>query len=190
MADLGTIANQINTTLSQIQTNTSDSATTEALIKGDTADLKTKLDTLIAQNQTDFANLSAGIAKMIDEQKETNYLLNYQRQQNDTVICWLTNIANMLCCVCRDLNEEIEILGGIRHSVEVVKEIEELVHGTEAVEVHRGEELREKIRECCKQPKPEPKPCFEPCQEPGFTPYPGRVPDYNPLPQPQNPNVK
>jgi hypothetical protein len=84
MLDLGTIANQINTTLSQIQTNTSDSATTE--IKGDTADLRAKLDTLIAQDQTDFASLSAAIAKIIDEQKETNYLLNYERQQNDTMI--------------------------------------------------------------------------------------------------------
>ena len=69
MPSLQDIANQVNNTLTQINTNTANCATTEALIKGDTADLNSKLATLISQEQVDFANLSAGLAKVIDERR-------------------------------------------------------------------------------------------------------------------------
>ena len=47
MASLTELANQVNNTLSQIQTNTLDAASSAALIKGDTADNKTADNTLI-----------------------------------------------------------------------------------------------------------------------------------------------
>lgn len=189
MPSLQDIANQVNNTLTQINTNTGNCATTEALIKGDTADLNSKLATLISQEQVDFANLSAGLAKVIDEQKETNLLLDYQRQQNDTVICWLTTIANLLCRADRDLEKLIGIESDTRNQVKYIREIEELVHGEEAMEVLRREELAKKIGECCPKKTPDPEPCFQGCGEPPFVPYKPQVPGYTPLPQPTIPGT-
>jgi hypothetical protein len=168
-------ANQINNTLTQIQTNTSTSAATDLVIK-------TEIATLVAQEQADFSNLSAGLAKIIDEQNETNALLNYERQQNDTIICWLTKIADLLCTVVHRLDTEIEIETGIHDDVKQMKATGELVYGSQTVEVLRLCELNKRVSECCPKPKPDPKPCFEPCTEPPYAPYKPQTGDYQPLP--------
>ena len=185
MPSLQDVANQMNATLSQIQTNTSSSAATDVQIKADTGVLRTELQTLIFQEQLDFSNLSNGLAKIIDEQKETNALLNYERQQNDTIICWLSKIARLLCTVIHRLDTEIEIDAKIAEDVKQMKATFELVYGTETVEVLRRCELSKRIAECCHKPEPEPKPCFEPCTEPPYVPYKPTVGDYQPLPPPQ-----
>ena len=187
MPSLQDIANQMNNTLNQIQTNTSSSAATDVLIKADTGALKTELAELIAQDQADFSNLSAGLAKVIDEQKAANALLDYERQQNDTMICWLTKIAGLLCTIIHRLDAGIEIETQIRDDVRQMKATEELVHGTETVEVLRRFELSKRISECCPKPTPDPRPCFEPCVEPPYVPYKPQVGDYQPLPPVQNP---
>jgi hypothetical protein len=174
------IANQVNNTLNQIQTNTSSSAATDVLINEGIA-------TLIAQEQADFSNLSAGLAKIIDEQNQTNALLNYQRQQNDTMICWLAKIADLLCTVVRRLDAGVEIDASIRADVRQMTATGELVHGSQTVEVLRRFELDKRVSECCCKPAPEPKPCFEPCTEPPYVPYQPQTGAYQPLP-PVQPN--
>jgi hypothetical protein len=81
------IANQINNTLTEIQDNTGNSATTDALIKGDTGDLNTRRNTLVTG------------------------------QQNDTLVCRLTTIANPLCRSVRDLEKLVDIGSDVRYSV-------------------------------------------------------------------------
>jgi hypothetical protein len=184
MPSLQDIANQINNTLTQINTNTGNCATTEALIKGDTADIRNEINTLIGVTTVGFASLSEGLAKVIDEQKETNVLLDYERQQNDTIICWLTTIANLLCRADRDLEKLIEVETDVRSNVRVIRQIEELVHGEEGMEVLRRDELAAKLAKCCPDKPVDPPPCFQPCEEPPFRPYKPQVPDYKPLPQP------
>jgi hypothetical protein len=156
-------------------------------IKADTGALKTELASLITQDQTDFSNLSAGLAKIIDEQSATNALLDYERQQDDTIVCWLSKIADLLCTVVHRLDTEIGIQSKIRDDIKQIKETGELVHGSETVEVLRRLELSERIANCCDKPKPEPKPCFEPCAEPPYVPYKPQVGNYQPLPPVQNP---
>lgn len=190
MPSLQDVANQMNATLSQIQANTSSSAATDVQIKADTGVLRTEIQSLILQEQVDFTNLSNGLAKIIDEQKETNALLNYERQQNDTIICWLGKIAGLLCTVIHRLDTEIEIDVKIAEDVKQMKATFELVYGTETVEVLRRFEMSKRIAECCNKPAPEPKPCFEPCKEPPFVPYKPTVGDYQPLPPQTIPGTK
>ena len=76
---------------------------------------------------------------------------------------------------------------GIACSLNELKQILELVHGTAAVEVMRMRKLQREIEACCPPPQPEPSPCFTPCSEPKFRPYDPQVPDYKPLPMPNVP---
>lgn len=187
MPSLTDLANDINNTLTQIQTNTLNAANTDAAIKTDTGDMRNSLHTLITVDQTGFVSLSNGIAAMIDQQKATNALLDYERKQNDTIICWLTNIANVLCESLHTQQQQLAVQTAMERSLDEMKEIMELVNGTAAVEVLRRRELEQKINACCPPKKPQPGPCFEPCHEPGFVPYKPQVPDYKPLPQPNTP---
>lgn len=184
MPSLTDLANDINNTLTQIQTNTQNSAATDAAIKADTGDIRNSLHSLVTVDQAGFASLSNGIAAIIDQQKATNALLDYERKQNDTIICWLTNIANVLCESLHVQQQQLQVETEMKGSLCEVKDILQLVHGTAAVEVLRERELQRKIEACCPPKKPEPKPCFQPCTEPSFRPYEPKVPDYKPLPQP------
>ena len=187
MPSLTDLANDINNTLTQIKTNTQNSAATEATIEGDTSDIRNTLHTLVTVDQTDLASISNGIAAMIDQQKATNTLLDYERRQNDTIICWLTNIANVLCQSLHVQQQQLNVESRMAGSLSEIKEILELVHGSAAVEVMRMRKLQHEIEVCCPPQKPDPAPCFQPCSEPKFKPYDPQVPDYRPLPMPNVP---
>ena len=186
MPTLTQIANEVNNKLSQIVTNTQSTASTAGLIKGDTADIKNSLTTLNTNVQTGFANLGSGIAVVIDQQKVTNNLLDHNRQQNDTIICWLINIADLLCRILHRLNAQLLLQISMDDSLRQIKETLELVHGTETVEVLKRRELKKQIEECCPPEQPQPEPCYEKCRTPDFRPIDQRVPDYKPLDPPQH----
>jgi len=185
MPSLTDIANQVANTLNQIQTNTASTDSTTGLIKGDTADIKSGINALNTITQTDLTNLSNGLAVMIQQEKVADNLLDFNRQQNDTIICWLSKIATLLCSMLQRLDRQIEIQEEAEDSVEQIKDTLELVYGTETVEVLKNRELRERIEKCCPKPHPEEKPCFEPCEEPGFKPYTPDPATFTPLPQRQ-----
>ncbi len=181
MPSLTDIANQVNNTLNQIQTNTQDTATTVGQVKGDTADIKNTLNVLVANNQAGFVSLSNGLAAIIDQQKATNNLLDYNRQQNDTMICWLANIADVLCRMLHRLDKQVALQTSMDGSLQQIKETFELVYGTETVEVLKRRELQARLDKCCPEKEPEPEHCYEPCREPDYKPYDPRVPEYKPL---------
>jgi len=170
MPSLTDIANQVNNTLSQIQTNTSSSDTTLALVKGDTADLKIRADTLIATNQAGFSNVSAGIQSMISRQDQTNAALDFHRQQFDTIICWLTSITDLLCRQLRRLNSILDVDENSLLALEILRDISQLVHGHEAVEVEKLGAIRSRLEVCCPPREPDPEPCGEPCASPKHSP--------------------
>jgi len=179
---LADIANDIKNILNQVQTNTQNTAATDALIKADTGDIRTSVHTLIADEEAGFVSLSNGLAAMIDQQKATNSLLDYERRQNDTIICWLTNIADLLCRSLHRQDMQLEIQAAMEKELRQIKDTQELVYGTETVEVLKRYEIEARLEKCCPCPKPEPEPCYVPCQEPKFQPYEPQVPPYKPLP--------
>lgn len=188
MPSLTDIANQVNNSLNQIQTNTQDTASTVGLVKGDTADIKTRLATieagvghLEAISQAGFANLSAGLAAVIAEQQQSNFLLDYQRQQQDTMICWLTNIASVLCRSLHRLNSILDVESESRDTLVVLREILELVHGQEAMVAERRRQLAARVDDCCPGEPSKPERCYEPCESPRYAPPPKPSHDFTPL---------
>ena len=139
MPSLQDVANQILAVLNQVQTNTAASAATEVQIKGDTADIKTKLDTIESTLQSGFLSMEQGLFAILQQELETNSLLISEVAQNKTIICWLTNIADVLCRIMRKTNTEVELQTDMREMLEHLEKIEELVHAEAAVQVHRVE---------------------------------------------------
>lgn len=181
MPSLSDIANDVKNTLNQIKTNTQDTADTVALVKGDTADLNTKVADLITVNAQGFANLGAGLSAILQQQQLTNFLLDHQRLQNDTIICWLDNIADVLCRQLHRQNRMVALLGELRGTAGEVRDVLERVHGDEAMAALRQREALAKIEECCPPDEEEPEPCFEPCKRPEFRPPNIKDPKYKPL---------
>lgn len=177
MPSLADLANQINNTLTQIQTNTSDTSDTAALIKGDTADIKTRLDTLISGMTAGFSQLQqtivlgvsflgAGLFAMLETQRATNSLLATNNSQNDTIICWLHKSADLLCAQLRTQEQLLHIEEQSLSSLQTLQGILELAHAREFVEYARVRENARKIAACCDKPPPQAPPCFEPCEVP------------------------
>lgn len=188
MPSLSDIANSILNALNAIQTNTANTDTDVLQVKADTAALNLKMNTLIGINQAGFINLSQGIAAMILQQFSTNQQLQFQTRQNETIICWLKNIANVLCDIKRIVAEMEEDGDQMRALVARLEQIIELVHGSEAVQVHAHEALQERIEKCCPDKPVEPKPCFPVCEEPVRPPEVPR-PNFTPLGRPDQPGT-
>jgi hypothetical protein len=183
MPSLFDVANDIQNTLNQIQASTQSSAATEVSIQSDTVDLRNSIHSLAAATQAGFVSLSNGVAAAIDQQRATNALLDAERQQNHTIICWLANLANVLCRSLHTQQQQLALQVSLDTSLREMKEIMETVHSAAALDVIRRRELESRLHACCPPPKTEPEPCPDACPEPGYQPYVPRVPDYQPLPQ-------
>lgn len=180
MPSLQDVANQILGVLNQVQTNTASSASTEVQIKADTTDIKNKLDTIESTLQFGFLAVEQGLFAILEQEKETNSLLIAEVAQNKTIICWLTNIADLLCRIMRKTNTEVELQTEMRDVLEHLKRIEELVHSEETIEVQRQEQLELKIEECCPPPVPPVEVCYDACESPDTTIYKPRGSDWQP----------
>jgi hypothetical protein len=180
MATLADIANQVNNTLSQINTNTQDTATTAGQIKGDTADIKLRLDDIKATIQSGVVVLAGGLFAIHQAQKQANALLEANVQQNETMICWMKTQADLLCRILHRMNTQIEIQTATRDAVVKLEKVMELVHARETLEVNRAEELRSEIERCCPPKQPEPEACFKGCPEPDIQRYDPKGQDWTP----------
>ena len=180
MATIQDIANQINNTLTQINQNTQDTANTSALIKGDTADIKTKLDGLTAVTQAGFTQVGLGLFAILEAQKKGNSLAEAQVEQNKTIICNLENANDLLCRISRKLSVQILLQEEIRDHTKRVRKITELVHAREAGNVARLEEIEKRIDECCPPKKDPPEECPEKCRQPQIRIYDPAGQDWRP----------
>lgn len=171
MATLADIANQINNTLDQINTNTQDTATTAGQIKGDTADIKIRLDNIKTSLEAGVLLLANGLFAILESSKQANALLEANVQQNETIICWLQTQANLLCRILHRENTQIELQAKIRDAVVKQEQILELVHARETLEVNRSDELQAKIDACCPPDAPCPEHCYDACRSPDIDRY-------------------
>lgn len=180
MPTLADIANQVNNTLSQINTNTQDTATTAGQIKGDTADIKLRLDALTVTVQAGTLLLANGLFAILESSKQANALLAANVQQNQGILCWLEIHADLLCRILRRENTQIELATELRAAAVKQELILELVHSRETLEVDRNTELQRKIERCCPPKQLEPEACFQACPEPELPSYEPKGQDWQP----------
>lgn len=186
MPSVEQIVNDIKAILNQIEADTATTAQQAGQIHGDTTDIKNTTATLLATTQAGFANLSQGLATVIDRLDETNSLLAINDAQNRVIICWLGILADLGCKQLHRLDHQVEMQESIAHSASKLLAITELVHSREAIELHRERELVKRIEECCPEKQPEPEPCFEACKGDIPAPYERQIGSFQPL-EPVNP---
>src|SRR3954452_19412829 len=166
MPTIEDIANQLQTSLAQINTNTANTATTASNIKNDTAAIRTELTAVDAHLQSGVVTLGNGLFAILETQKRANSIAEHQSAQTDAMICWLDHAVDLLCGITRKLTREIEVQERMATSLSRLEGIAELVHAREAVEYDRTRRLEREIAECCPpEPRPE-EPCPEPCRSP------------------------
>lgn len=173
MPSLGDVANEVKALLEDIKANTNVIKGHTGSIKNDTSAVKANTNTIIDQlNQLDtdvkngFTNLAQGLQMLIALGMQANHLLSENNEQNRTMICWLTNIANTLCDVKRNTDKEVALQTDLSATLHHMDDIGELVHSREAMDVANHYELEERVNKCC-PPKEEPvRPCFDPCVAP------------------------
>ena len=93
MPSFDQIANDVKETLDKIEAHTDLTAQELADVKANTAGTQAAVDSLRTATEAGFANVSQGIATMIDRQDETNSLLQRNNEQNRVIICWLSALA-------------------------------------------------------------------------------------------------
>jgi hypothetical protein len=188
MPSLGDVANEIKAILEDVKTNTSTIKSHTLSIKNDTASIKTNTDTIIVGlGQIDthikagFTNLSQGMQILILLGLQHNQLLVENNKQNETIICWLTNIANTLCDIKHNTDKEVKLQTDISATLHHIDDINELVNAPQAMAVANNYELKKATEACC-PPKPEPlKPCFEACESPRPIDIKPVKPEWNPI---------
>jgi hypothetical protein len=151
------IVNDIKAILNQIESNTEVTAQEAGQIE---KDAKAILET----EKAGFANLSEGLATVIDREDALVSLLAANDEQNRLIICWLEKLADMSCKQLRQLEAQRELQESLERTASNLRDIAHLVHSREAVEVEKTEEAARRMEECCPEEKPEPGPCFEPCR--------------------------
>jgi len=159
MPTIQEIADEINAALGQLNTTASN-------IRGDTQAIRTEVSEIDNHLQAGVGVLAEGLFAILEAQKQGNSIGEHQIQQNDTIICWLDNIAELLCGMTRKMTRQIELQEQIAGSVARVEGIAELVHPGEVAEYDRNKELERRIEECCPPPEEPPEPCPEACRTP------------------------
>ena len=163
MPSLGDVANQILNDLNQIQGNTNATALTANQIKGDTGAIRTELTAIEATLVSGFTQTELGLFAILEQSKQTNSLLMEEVEQNKTMICWLHNIADVLCQTLRLTAREVELQKKMDERLDFLVDVTELVHARETVEIERLERVEGKVDKCCPDPEKPVEPCFRPC---------------------------
>ncbi len=185
MASLADVANEVRGLLEEVRDNTGSTASRVEQTNTKLDDLNSKIDTLVGVNQAGFANLSSGIAVMIDRQDATNHLLDANRRQNDTMICWLTTIAELLCRHLHRLDTQVELQRLLAEKLTLLTAVAELVNPREFIEVGHRDDLAARIERCCPPEPEQPEPCYDGCPKPDYQPHHPTDTDWKPLPQPE-----
>ncbi len=181
MPSLEDVGNDIKGLLQVVRDNT---AQTNVELNATNAELNNVLgavNALINVDQAGFVNLSTGLAVLIDRANESVALLDDNRKQNDTIICWLTHIAEIGCEQLHVLEASAATQQSMDHHLQRLEAITQLVHAREYVEILNDEANQARLERCCPPDVPEPRPCFEPCQSPKYRPYKRTDVNFDPL---------
>jgi hypothetical protein len=172
------IVNDIKAILNQIETDTALTAQEVGQVKSDT-------DAILATDQAGFVNLSEGLATIIDRENAVIRLLDINDAQNRTEICWLEILADLACRQLRQLEVQVELQQSIERSATNMREILQLVHAREALEVAKRDDLTKRLDECCPPERPEPEACYTPCPDREPSPYKEKIKSFKPLEPPR-----
>jgi prophage DNA circulation protein len=151
MPSIETIANEVKALVSDIKSDTASIKSNTNSIKNDATAIKNNTNTLITQiNNLDndvkagFTNLAQGMQVLIKLGQQSNQLIEENNKQNETVICWLTNIANTLCDIKHNTDSEVKLQTDIAGTLHHIDDIGELVNSREAIEVANLYQLEKK----------------------------------------------
>jgi len=188
MPSIETIANEVKAIVTDIKSDTNSIKSNTNTIKNDTSAIKTNTDTIINRiNQLDtdvkngFTNLAQGVQVLIALGMQSNQLLADNNKQNETIICWLTNIANTVCEVKRNTDQEVVLQTDISTTLHHLDDIGELVNSREAIDVANRYALERRLDKCC-PPREDPvRPCFEQCAAPKTTKFEPVRSDWKPV---------
>jgi len=169
MPSIGEVADEIKAQLEDIKTNTLGT-------HNNTNTIINQLTHLNSTTQSGFTNLAQGLAVLIQLQIQNNDLLASNNKQNATIICWLANMAHVLCDIKHNTDTEVKLQKQISATVLHLDDVLELVYPREGMDVKNRYDLEKRLDECCPKKEPEPQPCFKDCESP-------RLPDYNPIKQ-------
>ena len=179
MASLEDVGNDIKAVLQDVKNNTAQTNT-------ELNDVLGAVNTLINVDEAGFVNLSTGLAVLIDRANETVALLDDNRKQNDTIICWLTHVAEIEC-------KQLHVLETSAAAAGVDGPPPAAARGDRPARprprVRRDPQRRgqpgARVARCCPPDVPEPTPCFEPCPSPKYRPYKRDDVQFEPLHRPQ-----
>lgn len=187
MPTLADIANEVNNKLSQIESHTNDTSDTAALIKGDTADIKARLDALLGTLDAGFAFLGEGLFALLEAQRQANAHLASQVDQNDVMLCWLTTMSELLCRQLRTVEADLAVHEDVLATLRTLEGVLGLVHARELVEHQQRQALEAKLAECCPPRSIPDRACYEPCREPEVTSHEPQGQDWDGRWDPQEP---
>jgi hypothetical protein len=121
------------------------------------------------------------MAVLIALQLQNNNLAAENNKQNATVICWLDNIANVLCDIKRNTDQEVLLQTRMATTLDHVDAVLEQAYPAGALAVRKLDELEQRIERCCPDKVPEPEPCFRRCEAPQLIPYEPIRTDWKPV---------
>ncbi|HEY5800664.1 MAG TPA: hypothetical protein VIT92_10615 [Burkholderiaceae bacterium] len=178
MPSIGDIANESKALLEDIKINTLSTRNIAADILTEVNQVNAKaaqIDNHIIQlnntAQTGFTNLAQGLAISIALQQQNNLLAAENNKQNAAIICWLDNIANVLCDIKRNTDKEVALQTDMTKLLTHIDAVVEQAHPGPALAVAKIEELEARIAHCCPDKPVEPEPCFRRCEAPQPTPF-------------------
>lgn len=173
MPSIQDVADQINTRLNQIVTNTANTAqnTADNLavsqdIRNELIQANSRLSQLDNTLAAGFANLSQGLFALLQVQHAALELLDHHRKQNDTIICELGNSNDLLCNIMRKLGRQLRLSEKALESILRSEGITERVHSTEAADYDRHLELTRKMEKCCPPEAVPEEECPRACEAP------------------------
>jgi hypothetical protein len=136
-------------------------------LHNDLQQVNTSVEAGTAATESGFAGLDQLV-------QYTNQLLGYEIEQNETIICNLTKIAQQTCELVNQAVLQTAAQQAMRADLDDMRQLYELANPAAAVEQHRLEALNRKIEACCPPPVAPPPCTYEPCKTPGKPPPPPR----------------
>lgn len=161
MATLNDAYNQLVTANSQLTT-----------IHGDLQDVNTSVQAVDTSVQATTTAVENGLAQLGTLVNNTNQLLAYEIQQNDTIICNLAKIAQQTCELVNQAALQTAAQQAMRADLDELVQLYELANPAAAVEQNRLEALKLQIEQCCPPKLPKPPCVYEPCPAPENPPVP------------------